>query len=936
MNFKIKSLIIKGLFILLIATSGWAQESANLPLDPQVKTGKLPNGLTYYIRKNAKPEKRVELRLAVNAGSVLEDEDQLGYAHFVEHMAFNGTKRFPKNELVSYLQSIGVQFGADLNAYTSFDETVYILPVPTDKPELVDKGLQILEDWAHNVTFEGAEIDKERGVIKEEWRLGQGAFQRMSDKTLPISYKGSMYAFRLPIGKIDIIEKGKHEALKRFYKDWYRPDLMAVVVVGDIDVVAMEAKIKQYFGNIKMPKKPRERKSFDVPDHTDTYIAIASDKEAPFTQVGFLYKKPAEITQTQSDFQKTILYQIFTGMLNQRLGELRLKPEPPFIGASTFYGGTLARSKNAYQAFASVSESGIEKGLKTLLEENKRIKKFGFTEGEFDRFKKQMLASYERQFNERDKTESDRLVDELVAHFLQKEPVPGIQFEYEFIKNYLPKVALAEVNALAEKLIAKENLVITVNAPDKEGVKIPTEDEIRKVLKEVELNSVKPYEEKVLATSFVEASQIKAGKIVKETKNDKMGVTDLVLSNGIRVILKPTNFKNDEILLSSYSPGGHSLASDADFMSASNASGIVGQSGIKDIAMADMQKMLAGKIVRVNPSISALTEGISGSASPKDLETMFQLVHLFFTNPRKDKDAFNSFITKQKQLFQNLSSDPNFFFFKEQNKILTQNHPRSQGIPEAADMDKIDFEKAFQFYQDRFANAADFTFLLVGSFEVDKVKPLLETYLAGLPNTGRQETWKDLGIRPPKGMVEKVINKGTDPKSSVNITFTGDAEYNAKDNYLLSSLGNLLDIKLVEVIREEKAGVYGVGAFGGLSKFPYQSYSFSISFPCGPENVESLTKDVFGVVEKIKKEGVKPEDIAKVKEQQKRELEVNMKQNRFWLSNLQKAYWEGSNPEDILNAEKNVDLLTSENLQKIANKYLKNEYIRIVLMPEKK
>ncbi|MCU0443580.1 MAG: insulinase family protein [Microscillaceae bacterium] len=936
MNFKIKSLIIKSLLLLLVVSYGGAQDTANLPLDPQVKTGKLPNGLTYYIRKNAKPEKRVELRLAVNAGSVLEDDDQQGFAHFVEHMAFNGTKRFPKNELVSYLQSIGVQFGADLNAYTSFDETVYILPVPTDKPELVDKGLQILEDWAHNITFEGAEIDKERGVIKEEWRLGQGAFQRMSDKTLPIGYKGSMYASRLPIGKIDIIEKGKHEALKRFYKDWYRPDLMAVVVVGDIEVAEMETKIKQYFGKIKMPKKPRLRKGFDVPDHADTYVAIASDKEAPFTQVSLMYKKPAETIKTTQDYQKSILYQIFTGMLNQRLNELRLKAEPPFIGASTYYGGTLARSKSGYQAFANVSESGIEKGLKTLLEENKRVKKFGFTEGEFDRFKKQMLASYERRYNERDKTESGSLVDELVAYFLQNEATPGIEFEYEFVKNYLPKITLAEVNALAEKLISKENLVVTINAPEKEGVKIPTEDEIRKILKEVDLNSVKPYEEKILATSFVEASQIKAGTIVKEIKNEKLGTTDLTLSNGLRVILKPTDFKNDEILLSSYSPGGHSLASDADFMSASNASGVVGQSGIKDIAMADMQKMLAGKIVRVNPSIGPLTEGISGSASPKDLETMLQLVHLYFTNPRKDKDAFNSFITKQKQLFQNLSSDPNFFFFKEQNKILTQNHPRSQGIPEAAEMDKIDFEKAFQFYQDRFANAGDFTFLLVGSFEVDKIKPLLETYLASLPNTGRQEMWKDVGIRPPKGMVDKVINKGTDPKSSVNITFTGDAEYNAKDNYLLSSLGNLLDIKLVEVIREEKAGVYGVGAFGGLSKYPYPSYSFSISFPCGPENVESLSKDVFGVVEKIKKEGVKPEDIAKVKEQQKRELEVNMKQNRFWLTNLQKAYWEGSNPEDILSSEKNLDLLTSESLQKIANKYLKNEYIRIVLMPEKK
>ena len=939
MNVTCKSLLLTCFWLLacLCLQAQTPDLSLPLPLDANVKTGKLPNGLTYYIRKNAKPEKRVELRLVVNAGSILEDEDQQGLAHFNEHMAFNGTKHFPKNELVNYLESIGLQFGADLNAYTSFDETVYILPVPTDKPGLVDKGLQILEDWAHNVTFEGVEIDKERGVVREEWRLGQGANQRMRDKTFPVTFKGSLYAMRLPIGKRNIIDSAKYEALKRFYKDWYRPDLQAVIAVGDIDVNEMEAKIKKYFAAIPLPKNPRERKYFPVPDHAETLVAIASDKEAPFTNVSLLYKKDVEPDKTAGDYARLLTYQVYTGMLNQRLSDLRLKAEPPFIGAGAFYSNPYLRTKGGLSLSATVSETGVEKGLRTLLEENKRVKEFGFTEAELERYKKQMLSNYEREYNERDKTESESYVSEYVDNYLEHAPSPGIEWEYDFVKKYLPTLKVTNINAVAAKLLTDKNLVVTITAPAKEGVKVPTEAEIRAILKDAANLTVKPLEEKVLATSFLDPQSLKPGTITKETKNDKLGTTELVLSNGVRVILKPTDFKNDEVLMQGYSLGGQSLAPDADYYSAAYASQIVSQAGIKDFPMADMSKMLAGKNTRVSPGIGQLTEGIQGSTTPKDLETLLQLTYLYFTAPRHDKEAYTSFATKQKQQFQNLASNPQFYFFGEQNKILTQNHPRAGGLPKPEDFDKIDYEKAFQFYQSRFADASDFTFLLVGTFKTEEIKPLLERYLGSLPATGRKETWKDLGIRPPAGKVEKVINRGTDPKSQVSITFTGAAPYNADDNYALNALGQILSIKLIEKLREEKGGVYGAGASGSMSKYPYESYTFSINFPCGPDNAEALSKDALAELEKIRQQGITPEDVAKIKEQEKRETEVNIKQNRYWLTALQKADFEKINPEKILDWQKRIDSLTSDMLKNVANKYLKpDSYIKIVLMPEEK
>lgn len=907
-----------------------------MPVDPKVKIGRLSNGLTYYIRQNKKPEQRVELRLVVNSGSVLEDEDQQGLAHFMEHMNFNGTKRFPKNELVSYLQSIGVEFGADLNAYTSFDETVYMLPVPTDKPGLVDKGLQILEDWAHNALLDSLEIEKERGVVIEEWRLSRGADERMMKQTLPVQYQGSKYAERLPIGKIESLRNFSHAALKRFYTDWYRPDLQAIIIVGDIDVNDMEQKVKETFGDIPAATAPRKRETFPVPDHTEVLTVVAKDKETAFPSVEVLFKKDPLPETTIGDYVRYMNEMLFTGMLNNRFREVTLKPNPPFVGAGSYYGESYARTKDAYQLFANTSDTGMARSLYALMEENRRVLLYGFTPSEFELQKKQIQSFYDRIFNEREKEESYKYADEYAGNFLVNEPIPGIEWEYDFVKQHLSSVTLQDVNNLAAQWITKNNMVVTLNAPEKEGVKIPSAAEVSSVLSAVDIAAIEPYKEKVLATSLIDPGKLKQGKIISSKTDEELGTTTIKLANGATVLLKPTNFKNDEILFRAFSKGGHSLVKDADYYSAINAANIVVQSGVGNFSAIDLGNMLKGKNTSLTPTIGTYSEGMSGNTIPKETETLLQLIHLYFTAPKKDAAAFESFKTRQKQLYANIAANPQIYFSGEFQKIMTQNHPRAGALPKPTDFDKINLDRSIQIYKERFSNAGDFTFLFTGSFDEDSIKPLLEKYIGSLPAIAKKESYRDLGIRPPKGKVDKVITKGEDPKSLVNLVFTVPALYNNNEAYALLSLGELMNIKLVEQLREEKGGVYGVSAYGGMNRIPYSSSTFNISFPCAPENADTLTAAALDELRKIIKTGVSAEDLEKIKEQQKRKLEVDIKQNIFWSNNLFDAYFYGTKPSDILNKQKMIDNLSSKIIQDAAKKYINlNSYIRATLKPAK-
>ncbi len=908
--------------------------SKKIPVDSSIKFGKLANGMVYYIKKNKKPENRAELRLAVNAGSVLEDTDQLGLAHFTEHMAFNGTTHFAKNELVSYLQSVGVKFGADLNAYTSFDQTIYMLTIPTDSAAVLDKGFDVLSDWAHEQTFDSTEIEKERGVVIEEWRLGRGAEQRMQDKYIPVLFHDSRYAIRLPIGTKKSLETFHRNSIVRFYKDWYRPDLMAIIAVGDFDMAKIEKEIIDKFSNIPNPKNERPRIVYNVPDHKEILASVNSDKEAAEADVSIFYlnnKEPDITYANYRDHAKELLY--FT-MLNQRLDELSQLPNPPFLGGYSTDGNIGARTKYAYVSMAAVTDTGIMTGLKTLLDENEKVKRFGFTQSEFNRAKKDILKMYEKYYNERDKTESSSYADEFIRNFLNGESIPGIAFEYNFMQKYLPGAKLEEINQLATKWITDSNRVVIVTAPQKESVKMPTDKEIIQLVENASKANVSAYKDKITDSELL-SQKPKPGKVIKENQIKDIAVTELTLSNGVKVILKSTDFKNDEIKFSAISPGGQFLYPDKDNFSANFAANIIDESGLAKFSIIDLQKILAGKSVNVTPYISSYTEGLNGNCVPKDMETMFQLIYLYFIQPRLDSAAFTSFINKVKGYLANIESDPQMFYSDTLKRILSQNHPRGGGIPKVSDIDKIDLQRVYQIYKDRFADASDFTFTIVGNFNTDSIKPLLEEYLGSLPSNNRKESWKDVGIRPPKGEVFRNIYKGTDPKSRVNMIFTGETKYSPEEAYYLKSLADILEIRLIEVLREEKSGVYGVGAMAAMGRIPYQNYTIKIQFPCGPENVDSLVSETWQIIKEIQKNGISDKNLNKIKETQERELEVSLKTNGYWMNFLENSSFYNDNMSEILKKKEMIEKLTSKDIQNVANKYFNEKYIKVVLYPQK-
>jgi len=906
--------------------------SQPIPVDPNIRIGTLPNGLKYYIRKNAKPEKRVELRLAVNAGSVLEDDDQQGLAHFVEHMAFNGTRNFEKNKLVKYLQSVGVKFGPEINAYTSFDETVYMLTLPTDSAHILKQGFQIMEDWAHNLLFDPAEIDKERGVIIEEWRLGRGPFQRMQDKYLPEIFKGSMYAERLPIGKKEIIEGAPYETLKRFYTEWYRPELMAFVVVGDIDVDEMELTVREHFGRIENPASPRERKRFSIPDQPGTSVMVLSDKESPYTLVQLIIRDEAREAKLNSDYREQVAERLVTAMLTQRLEELKEQADPPLLYSGVEYSQLGTREKNAFQVGALVSESGIERGLTAIISETERARRHGFTAGELERQKKQLLMMYESAYAEREKTESESFSSEYVRNFLTGEPIPGIEFEYNFVKEHLGGISIEEINTLTKRLIKNENRVIIAMAPEKEGLTLPTNDRLLSLIGETENGSIEAYVDKVTGESLMEELP-KKGRIMLTKKNEALGVTEMTLANGARVILKPTDFKNDEILFRAYSPGGYSLYPVSDHPSASNASDVMGQMGVAGFSPADLAKLLAGKKLNANMSIGAYYETLTGSAAPADLESMLQLVYLGFTQPRSDSMLFESYKSKQKGVVKNLLADPENFFFDQYTRVRTQNHPRADVIPTEADIDKISLGRVTEIYRDRFSDASDFVFFFVGAFKTDSLKPLIETYLASLPSNRRKENWVDMGIRAPQAKVDQPVYKGADQKTILALYSETEMPWDAIQSYYLESLESLLDIRYIEVLREEMSGIYGMSVNLNLVRIPYPHLETVIYIPCSPENADKLTATALAEIEKIRTEGVKDEDLMKVKEGQRRDLEKNQKENGFWISSLVQIY-QLADPEYVSRQAGLIESLTSENLKTAASAVDTKKYVRVVLYPE--
>jgi zinc protease len=906
--------------------------AAPLPFDSAVEIGTLSNGMRYYIRENHKPEKRAELRLVVNAGSVLEDEDQRGLAHMVEHMAFRGTKRFAGNQISSYLESVGMRYGPDINAFTSFDETVYMITIPTDTAAIVDKGFEILAEWAHNVAFDPAQIEKERPVVIEEWRLGQGAENRMQNKWFPVLFTGSKYGERIPIGLKSVLETYKPATLRRFYDTWYRPDLMAVVAVGDFDKRQIEGLITRYLGAIPRAISPKARPLSPVPPQAGTLVSINSDKEATRSTIRLLYKQPKRFNTTSATYRQHLVEGLFGSMLNDRFAEITQKPNPPFITAYAGQGD-LVRSAEAFSLTAVVADNGIRRGLNALLTEGERVKKFGFLQSELDRARKDTQRGIEQAYAERDKTNSNVYAEAYSSAFLESEPSTSIQYDLDAITRLLPGITLAEVNKLAGAWMTDKNRVLATTSPDKAGIVNPAPGELLLAFDAVKGANIAAYSETSLSGQLVDKDPT-GGKVVSERQIKEVGITEWTLSNGVRVLLKPTDFNADQITFTSYSPGGASLLSDASFIAASAADLIPTTSGVGKFTVIDLQKFLAGKQVSVFPSIDDLSEGVSGSASQRDVDTMLQLVYLYFTQPRLDTSLVNTFLGRYKGVLANRSASPEAAFSDTLQVTLAQHSVREQPMS-AATLDRIDPAKSFDFYKERFADASGFTFVFVGNFSIDSMKPLIAKWLGALPSTGRKETWRDTGIRPPKGVVQRVVKKGAEPKARTALIFTGPFEYNRQNRYYLSALAELLNIKLREALRENLGGTYGVSVSPGAARDPLPSYRFTIGFGSAPERLEALTAAALAQIDSVKRFGTTPEYLNKVKEAALRSRETAIKQNGYWVSQIASFDQSGWPLAEIPDGGKLISALTIADLQRAAVKYLRiDNYVRVSLYPE--
>ncbi len=910
--------------------------TSKLTIDPNVKIGKLSNGLTYYIRKNVKPEKKVQLRLAINAGSILEDADQQGLAHMMEHMNFNGSTHFPKNELVSYLQSIGVQFGADLNAYTGFDETVYILPIPTDDSLKVDKGFTILEDWAGNATLSVEEIDKERGVVLEESRLGKGANERMRNKYFPLLLNGSKYSERLPIGKDSILKNFKAESLIRFYKTWYRPNLMAVIVVGDIDPAYAEKEIIKHFSHFKNPANAKPRpKEIAIAERKVAASMVLTDKEQPrnILQV-FNYVEKDKTISTWNDYRESIIENLFNTIISQRFSEMTQQPNPPFIFGTATFGGFI-RGYRSFMNIALLNDRPVKDAIDALITGTESVKKYGVLPTELERAKSSLLNQIESAYKDKDKTESAELVGVYLNNFLTNSPAIGISDKTNFIKQILPTISLTEVNALTKRMETTQGKFSLLMASDKSKKPLPTDKELNALIDAAHLIPVKAYEEKAVAKTLLDKAPI-AGKVVNETLNKALGTINWELNNGITISIKQTDFSNDEIKMDAWRWGGITKYPVEDKMNVTIATTAIQVMGIRDLSPTDLRKFLSGKTVSATPYLNPNDEGIEGSSSVKDFETFLQLVHLYFTQPRLDSSLFKGFISSQKSSIENMKANPNFYFADTLNKIQYKDHPWAPNFPSAADYDKINLARAFAIYKEIYGNAYGMHFTFVGNIDPIKVKPLIESYLGSLPGTAKEIKFNDVGLRPVKGLVEAYVNKGAAKQSRVTIIFSGESKYSLDESLKLDALTEVLNIKIIETLREQMSGIYGGGMRGSLINRPYNNYNITIGFPCGPENVDKLTTALFKILNDAIEKGIEQKDLDKVKETLKKQNQDRLTRNEFWLDALSKAFIEKDDPTWHLEYTQKVDALTTNELQQLAKKYfdMKN-YIKAVLNPEK-
>lgn len=935
---------MRKIFILLafIAMAGLVKAQMmpeKLPVDPQVRYGKLENGLTYYIRHNAYPEKRADFYIAQKVGSMQEEDNQVGLAHFLEHMAFNGTKNFPgKKTMLNYLESIGVKFGANVNAYTSFDETVYNLSdVPVIRETIIDSCLLVLHDWSGFIALKEEQIDEERKVIKEEWRTRSGAQSRIWDKQLPVIFKDSKYADRMPIGKMEVVEHFPYQVLRDYYHKWYRPDLQGIIIVGDIDVDAIEAKIKTMFADIPKPVNPAERVSHPVPDNTAPIVSIVTDPEAVRTQVTLYIKHdviPAQIKSTQAELIVDLVKNLASTMLSDRLQEISQKADAPFA-ASYVYDGEffVSKSKDAWTSIALSKDGQVAESFASLVRENVRVKKFGFTDAEVERAKANVLKRYENMYNNRNKELNRRYVQEYVRSFADDEGIPGIEYEYDFIKKMAPMINAQAINAMMQQMGLDKNVVVAITGPEKEGLVYPTEAEILDIIKRVENEDITAYQETVSNEPLI-TNLPTPGKVVHTAQSAKMGATIWTLSNGMKVVLKKTDFKDDQILMSSVAYGGTSVFPDADIYNASMAGMVPYVGGIGNFSSTDLKKVMAGKTASVNANVSTYTQGLGGSSSIKDVETMLQLTYLYFTAPRKDEGAYTTLMDMIKNQLKNMESDPSFVMGIQKAKTIYGDNPRMNEMT-LADAEKLDYDRIIAIYKEAFSNPGSFTFTFVGSLDEATMEPLVEQYLASLPSGNKDAKYKNINASIKKGKVENIFEQEMKtPKSSVYELYSGTLKRDQKTQVCISGLKQILDIVFVRTIREEAGGTYGVRVQADISRIPEGQTRLQMSFDTDPERISSIAPIINRDIKNIAEKGPDDADFQKVKEYMLKKFQEDEKQNGYWVNILNAFYFYNEDyHSDYLSI---VNALTKDDIKNVAKQLIsQGNFINVIMNPKK-
>ena len=925
----------------VLLQGAWAQDAeTDLPFDPEVRRGTLSNGLTYYIKENPEPPNRVQLRLGVRAGSVLEEESERGLAHFVEHMAFNGTAAFAGNEIIDYLESIGSGFGPDVNAYTGFDETVYILELPTDDAEVLATGFDILSEWAYAISFDPEELERERGVVLEEWRVRLGANARINDQQLPVLFGDSRYSERLPIGLPDILQTASVEDLRGFYERWYRPDMMAVVAVGDFDPAQIEAAIREHFApppegaaeypRARRPDLPTERPEFALPAHEDVRINVATDPELSLSRLTLYHKLPADTGHDLAAYRRGLVNSLFAAMINARLFERGRVADPPYLGAGGGRGH-LVSDTGALIISAWLDKDGIERGLDTLLEEMQRALRHGFTATELEREKANLLREMESAWHERDQRPSRRLAEEYLRHFLDGEPVPGVDAEYAMHQQLLPQITLTEVNQVAEPWGELRNVVLLLSGPEGIAAGAEAEGALLAKLTDAPTTQVAAYEDQASDIPLL-AEVPEPGTITAEERIEVIDAVRWTLSNGVTVIAKQTDFRDDQVLLTATSPGGTSLVADADYIPAITATSIVAGSGVGSHDLVALEKLLAGNTAELRPSIGELFEGFSGNSSPEDLETLFQLVTLYATAPRLDPTYYATYSSLLASQAENRLSQPDAVFSDTYRSALSQNHFRTRPFTVEL-LEELSLERSAAVYADRFGDLGDFTFIIVGAFDWKPLRELTATYLAKLPAAGRSEEWRDVGIDPPPGMVDLAVRQGIEQRSISRIAFAGDMEWSRTGALVLQALGEMLQIRLRERVREELGSTYSIGVRASGSALPDPEYQVSLAFSSDPARADELLEEVLVGVDWIRGGG-EQSYLDKAQELLRSAREERLRENRFWLGQIEDVVERGEPFDAIVGYDERLDALTLEQVTEAALRYLsRDRYVRVVLLP---